>query len=84
MKPEDPTFQEMILKLIESKKLPVNVAFFGTLIAQPLLTNQQTADFFLINVKTLYNWRANWLVSKKIRRRHFYLWADLFDYLNRM
>jgi len=76
--------EDMIQKISESRNMMVNLALLGELIKKPLLSNKELSTFLLTSVRTLYRCRLNGgLVSRKIRSRHFYLWVDIFDYLDR-
>jgi len=77
--------EELIRAMAESKNILINLALLGDLMNKPLLSNAQTASLFLRDVKTMYNWRkSNVLVSKNIHNKHFYLWSDILDYLDKM
>lgn len=85
MKPNLETeLQEMIRKISESNHLIIDMIMLKTLLQNPLLSNLQCAAFFATNPRTLLNWRVhNGLKSRKIARRHYYLWSDIFDYISR-
>lgn len=75
--------EELIRSMAESKNMLINLAMLSDLIHKPLLSNAQTADLFLKDVRTMHNWRKqNVLASRKIRNRHFYLWTDILNYLD--
>ena len=76
--------EEMLRKIAESKHQIIDFMVLNKLIQKPLISNLQCAEFFATNPRTLLNWRIkHGLRSRKIARRHYYLWSDVFEYIDK-
>lgn len=72
----------VIIELAKSKNMLIDLSKLKDFSYRTLLTNQEAAQFFLTNVRTLFTWRTVYgMPSTKIRTRHYYTWENIKDFL---
>ena len=72
----------VIIELAKSKNMLIDLSRLKEFGHRTLLSNIETAQFFLTDVRTLFTWRTkDGMPSTKIRSRHYYTWDNIKDFL---